>query len=249
MKCELLREFRLIGKSGTRQFGVSPAGRAGIQLPMIGGRVLFLAALTVLGACANQPDPATTPTASTSASLASSSTAATPSLTPTPTPTQEALGPEGTAIAKDGKVWLVCKDGNYTIDVPEGYSPITLEKRDRPEAILQSSVVAGLNVQFAPRLDLQKMPTREKIESALASQLTLEWRIRDDLTKFADRPAVVTEFKQLDPSGEPDPNYDGTLLSVFTDIGDTRWVFDFNGNTREEAESQMAQIAATLKKQ
>ncbi|WP_143180827.1 hypothetical protein [Buchananella hordeovulneris] len=249
MKYELLREFRLIGKPGTRQFGASPAGRTGIQLSMIGRPVFYLAALTALGACASQPHSTVVPIAPSSTPSATSSAAATASLTPTPTPTQEALGPEGTAIAKDGKVWLVCKDGSYTIDVPEGYSPITLEKRDRPETILQSSVVAGLNVQFAPRLDLQKMPTREKIESALASQLTLEWRIRDDLTKFADRPAVVTEFKQLDPSGEPDPNYDGTLLSVFTDIGDTRWVFDFNGNTREEAESQMVQIAATLKKQ
>ncbi|RRD41884.1 hypothetical protein [Buchananella hordeovulneris] len=247
MNCELLREFRLIGKPGTKQFGVSPAGRTGIQLPMIGGPVFYLAALTALGACASQPDPTATPTAPSSAPSTTSSAAATPSSTPTPT--QEALGPEGTAIAKDGKVWLVCKDGNYTIDVPEGYSPVTFEEGDKQRTILQSSTVAGMDIRFSPRLDLRSVPTREKIVSALAGSVSLEWQIRDDLTKFADRPAIITEFKKLDSSPEPDPNYGGTLLSVFTDIGDTRWVFDFNGSTRAEAEDRMAQIAATLKKQ
>lgn len=239
----------MIGNPGTRQFGVSPAGRTGIQLSMIGGPVLFLAALTVLGACASQPDPTATPTAPSSAPSTTSSAAATPSFTPTPT--QEALGPEGTAIAiaKDGKVWLVCKDGNYTIDVPEGYSPVTFEEGDKQRTILQSSTVAGMDIRFSPRLDLRSVPTRENIVSTLAGSVSLEWQIRDDLTKFADRPAIITEFKKLDSSPEPDPNYDGTLLSVFTDIGDTRWVFDFNGSTRAEAEDRMAQIAATLKKQ
>ncbi|WP_222844743.1 hypothetical protein, partial [Buchananella hordeovulneris] len=169
--------------------------------------------------------------------------------TPTPTPTRENLGPEGTVIPKDGKIWLVCKDGNYTIDVPENYDPVTFNGEEGQETILQSGIAVDTDVTFTPRLGLRKVPTRDETVMNLSTSLVLPWEMRDDLTDFGGNPATTVHFHKIDTSDEPDPNYDGTLLSVFTDIGDTRWVLDFSASTRKEAEDLFHNTASTLKKQ
>ncbi|WP_185696258.1 hypothetical protein [Buchananella hordeovulneris] len=199
--------------------------------------------LLTLAACTTQPQSATTPAPTTTPSTPTS----TP--TPTPTPTREALGPEGTVISKDGKIWLVCKDGNYTIDVPENYEPTTFNGEERKKTILESTVRAGTGAHFTPRLDLRKVPTKDETIKNLSAAVVLPWEMRDDLTDFAGNPATTVHFHKIDTSDEPDPNYDGTLLSVTTDIGDTRWIFDFDGNNPKEAEDLFHNTASTLKKQ
>ncbi|RRD41876.1 hypothetical protein [Buchananella hordeovulneris] len=92
-------------------------------------------------------------------------------------------------------------------------------------------------------------PAREDIASHLAGSGGLEPQVRDDLTEFAGSPAITVQFKKLRPSWETDPDYDGTILTTFTEIGDTRWVVGVRASTRAEAEAQRAQIAATIKKQ
>lgn len=215
-----------------------------MPLPKTSTLALLGSLLLALGACTSQPQS----TATTTPTVTSGPTTTT-TPTPTPTPTREDLGPEGTAIARDGKVWLVCKDGNYTIDIPENYSPVTFEENDLQKTILQSSLVADSKVHITPRLGLYSVPSREKIIRDINSTLTLEWKIRDDINKFADKPAIVVQFKNVDISDEPDPNYDGTIFSIFTDIGDTRWAFGFSAPTYSEAEALMNNAAATLRKQ
>ncbi|RRD49213.1 hypothetical protein EII12_10755 [Buchananella hordeovulneris] len=221
-----------------------------MQLRKVAGPAVLVSILFGLGACTSRPHPTATPTAPTASSATvTASVNSPPTPTPTSTPTQEALGPEGTVIIKEGKIWLVCKDGNYTIDVPEGFYVIDYgPDSEHHKSYVESEVNGDVEVRVNPRLDLRQVPTREKIVKALAGSVTLEWKIRDDLTEFAGNPAITTEFKQIDSSAEPDPNYDGTLLSMFTDIGNTRWVFDFNGYTREEAEALMKQAADSLQK-
>lgn len=50
-----------------------------------------------------------------------------PTSAATPTPTPQSLGPEGAVVIKDNKVWLVCKDGTYAIDIPAGFSGVCVE--------------------------------------------------------------------------------------------------------------------------
>ncbi|OKL50763.1 hypothetical protein [Buchananella hordeovulneris] len=90
-------------------------------------------------------------------------------------------------------------------------------------------------------------PAREDITSHLAGSGGLEPQVRDDLTEFVGSPAITIQFKKLRPSWETDPDYDGTILTTFTEIGDTRWVVGVRASTRAEAEAQRAQIAATMK--
>ncbi|RRD42688.1 hypothetical protein [Buchananella hordeovulneris] len=150
---------------------------------------------------------------------------------------------------KDGKVWLVSADGTYTIDIPEGfYSDIGAKSEESP-VVLQSTIEGDSVIYVTPRLDQPRVPSRAEIEQALLGSLTNEPQIRDDLNEFAGGPAIVTQFKLLSSIHYGEPGYDGTVLSVFTEIGGSVWGFSFTALTREDAEALMKQAADSLQKQ
>ncbi|WP_143180965.1 hypothetical protein [Buchananella hordeovulneris] len=210
------------------------------------GATLLLTLLASLGACASQPHPTASPTAPTTPS-ATLSVTATPSPTPTPTPIQESIGPDGTVIAKDGKLWFACKNGIYTIDIPEGFSPEERQEGGKKNTLAQSASDPETEIELIPRLDLLEVPSPEEMRGYLSTSLVLPWEIRDDLTDFAGHPATTVHFSRISTSPEPDPNFDGTILSMHTTIGDTYWILNFTGTTREEAEALLHQAAKTLK--
>ncbi|MDO5081661.1 MAG: hypothetical protein Q4D69_10430, partial [Buchananella hordeovulneris] len=77
-----------------------------------------MSGLLLVGACS----PATPDTSATATTpTAAASPAGTANATPTPSPTGSALGPVGTIAFQDGKVWLVTPEGEYTMNIPEGY--------------------------------------------------------------------------------------------------------------------------------
>lgn len=203
----------------------------------------LLALLLALAACTANPAP----TVSASPTVTAERPA--PTSTPTPTPTPQSLGPEGTVVIKDNKVWLVCKDGTYTIDIPAGFYPIVYDTYDETVSYLESEETAEITIRFTPRLDLRKVPPREEIVKYLEAGHALEWKMRDDIAEFAGGPATTTEFKALQPPSNTDPNYEGTIISAFTDIGGTRWVVGVNALTRADAEALLAQAGASLTKQ
>ncbi|OKL52617.1 hypothetical protein BSZ40_00415 [Buchananella hordeovulneris] len=149
---------------------------------------------------------------------------------------------------KDGKVWLVSADGTYTIDVPEGFSLDPTAVTPESPVVLRSSSDADAVIYVTPRLDQPRVPSREEIEQALLGSLTNEPQIRDDLNEFAGGPAITTQFKLLLSRDSNDPDFDGTTLSVFTEIGGSVWAFSFTASTREEAEALMKQAADSLQK-
>ncbi|WP_185695900.1 hypothetical protein, partial [Buchananella hordeovulneris] len=176
-------------------------------------------------------------------------TITTPSTQPTPSPTHSPIGPEGTVLIQDGKAWLESKDGTYTIDIPQGFEPHEPTERSNGNPFLQSTSDKQAVIAFTPRLDLRSVPSRQQIKDALSNTLTNEPQIRDDLTVFAGQPAITTQFKVI-PWGENDhAGYDGTILSLFTEIGGTRWGLSFTGSNPSEAENLMQQAADSLTKQ
>lgn len=204
----------------------------------------------VVGCAVGEPEAAPTVGGTSSSTVVAATPVASPSASPSPTPTpsETPLGAEGTVAIKEDKVWLVCKDGTYTIDIPENFTPLIFElSEDRPP-ILESSVDRHSDISFNPRLDMETIPSREKLEEDLASSLTNEPQIRDDLTEFAGNPAITTQFKLLPFVGEEHDNWDGTILSTFVDIGGTRWALGFTASTRADAEALMQQVAASLAK-
>lgn len=188
---------------------------------------------------------------SSSSTVVAATPVASPSASPSlaPTPSETPLGTEGTVAIKEDKVWLVCKDGTYTIDIPENFTPLIFELSEDKPPILKSSVDRHSDISFNPRLDMRKIPSREELKEYLASSLTNEPQIRDDLTEFAGNPAITTQFKLLPFAGEEHDNWDGTILSTFVDIGGTRWALGFTASTRADAEALMQQVAASLAKQ
>lgn len=198
------------------------------------------------GAVAAGSVSATPSVSSSPSSSIASSSAATP--TPTPSPSVESLGPAGTAVVRDGKVWLVSADGTYTIDIAEGFYFDEWAVSAESPVVLQSSQNGEAEIHVSPRLDRSKVPSRKEIEMALASSLTNEPQIRDDLNEFAGGSAITTQFKLLGSTRYGEPDYDGTILSTFTEIGGSVWAFSFTDSTREDAEALMKQAADSLQK-
>ncbi|RRD51593.1 hypothetical protein EII12_08235 [Buchananella hordeovulneris] len=149
---------------------------------------------------------------------------------------------------KDGKAWLVSADGTYTIDMPEGFYSDSVATSIESPVVFRSSIDGSSVIYVTPRLDQPRVPSREEIEQALLGSLTNEPQIRDDLNEFAGGPAIVTQFKLLSSIHSGEPDFDGTILSVFTEIGGSVWAFSFTASTREEAEALMKQAADSLQK-
>ncbi|WP_185696257.1 hypothetical protein [Buchananella hordeovulneris] len=210
------------------------------------GATLLLTLLASLGACASQPHPTANPTDPSTPS-ATLSASATPSPTPTPTPIQESIGPDGTVIAKDGKLWFACKTGIYTVDIPEGFSPEEELIGGKKNTTARAASNSIIRFHLTPRFDMPELPTREEMRQHLFYSSTLPWELLDDITEFAGRPAITARYEILNPSPESDPDFDGTMFTVYTSVGDTVWVFSFIGSTREEAEVLLHQTAKTLK--
>ncbi|RRD41743.1 hypothetical protein [Buchananella hordeovulneris] len=213
--------------------------------------ILLLALLTGISACTSTTPSASPSTATSAASNASPSQQdmAPPSTTPTPAPTRENLGPEGTVLIQDGKVWLESKDGTYTIDIPQGFEFHAPDEHSQGKPYLQSTTDEQSLMGFVPRHDLKAMPSLEAAKKSFHSSLLTQSEILNDITTFSDSPAIIVQSKVI-PVGENDhPGYDGTTFYVLTEIGDTRWGLGFSTASREETEALMKQAADSLTKQ
>ncbi|WP_185695899.1 hypothetical protein, partial [Buchananella hordeovulneris] len=156
------------------------------------------------------------------------------------------IGPEGTVLIQDGKVWLESKDGTYTIDIPQEFQ---YEKIKEGSTFLRSIHDEQAFIAFTPALDIRKVPSLEEAEKSFRSSLLRQTELRRDLTEFAGNPASTIQAKVI-PLGENDrPDYDGTTLQVLTEIGNTRWGLAFSTASREEVEALMQQAADSLTKQ
>ncbi|WP_185695896.1 hypothetical protein, partial [Buchananella hordeovulneris] len=156
------------------------------------------------------------------------------------------IGPEGTVLIQDGKVWLESKDGTYTIDIPQGYVP---DKHSDDTPYLQSSTDEQAGLDFTHYHELQRMPSMKEAKESFHSSLLTETQIREDITSFAENPALTIQYKMIPLGENAHPDYDGTTLHLLTEIGNTRWGLAFSTASREETEALMKQAADSLTKQ
>ncbi|WP_143180973.1 hypothetical protein [Buchananella hordeovulneris] len=219
-----------------------------MQVNKLASLILLLALSSGLGACTSQPHPTASPTAP-AASSATTSASAKPSPIPTPTPTHSPIGPEGTVLIQDGKVWLESKDGTYTIDIPQGFEFHAPDEHSQGKPYLQSTTDEQSLMGFVPRHDLKAMPSLEAAKKSFHSSLLTQSEILDDITTFSDSPAIIVQSKLIPVAENDYPGYDGTTFYVLTEIGDTRWGLGFSTASREETETLMKQAADSLTKQ
>ncbi|WP_222844358.1 hypothetical protein, partial [Buchananella hordeovulneris] len=179
---------------------------------------------------------ATTPTAATNPADTASS-----SPTPTPSPTGSALGPVGTIAFQDGKVWLVTPEGDYTMNIPQGYEA----KAANPESSTPPRVVSihddGTQIAYFYLNDSEVLPPQDELLSEFTYKMVNDPHIREDIASFAGNPAVALQIRTITDRL--------VIVYLYSKIGNKVWVMNITGTSQEQADDLIRQASESLTKQ
>ncbi|WP_222844753.1 hypothetical protein, partial [Buchananella hordeovulneris] len=168
-----------------------------------------------------------------------STTNATP--TPTPSPTGSALGPVGTIAFQDDKVWLVTPEGDYTMNIPQGYEgkEPTPESTDPPLVANLSGDGSQIAYFYSPAD--KELPPKEEVLLDVTYSMVNDPHARDDINEFAGKPAVAVQARTITDRW--------TVVYLYSKFGGGVWQINFAGTSQEQVDDLIRQASESLTKQ